>query len=116
MTEITWMKKTCAICPFSRTKTLGLHPDRAAEFADMANNPHTDFPCHKTATLLDDDEDDHGYVHGENSKTCHGFKTLQIACNDDEEGFVPDGDGFDDYYEMIEAHEEIYTKRKRLRK
>jgi len=103
-----FMKKTCALCPFSRSKTLWLSPSRAADFAYMAQNRYNDFPCHKTADYQEEDDYGRGgYVHGEKSKTCHGFLTLQSAENGNPpEGFVPDGDGFEDVYEMIEHHEE----------
>lgn len=112
----TWMKKTCCeLCPFSKTKTLWLHPERAEEFASMAGNPFSDFPCHKTADLQEDTEySDGGYVHGERSFTCHGFKTLQASeCGDAEDEFTPDGDGFDDYWEMLDRHQERYDKHDR---
>lgn len=107
MTERTWMKKTCALCPFSRSKTLYLHPERAADFAYMAENPFNDFPCHKTAELYEahNDWDESGYVHGENSFTCCGFLSLQVNENGNEpEGFEPDPDAFNDCHEMIDHH------------
>lgn len=109
-----YVKKTCALCPFSRTKTLWLHPERAEDFAYMAQNPYTDFPCHKTAEFVEDDEDvGGGYVRGARSKTCHGFLTLQRASNDcggedHGDGFIPDGDGFEDVDEMIDRHAELW--------
>lgn len=111
-----WVKKTCALCPFSRSKTLWLHPDRAHDFAYMAQNPYSDFPCHKTAELHEDD-DSSGYVRGARSKTCHGFMTLQCAENGrTPEGFAPDGDGFEDAYEMIDAHTEHWEDSQARRK
>lgn len=115
-----FMKTTCALCPFSRTKTLWLHPERAEEFAYMAGNPYTDFPCHKTAEYIEDDYTGDGeYVHGERSKTCHGFLTLQRASNDADDadhgdGFIPDGDGFEDIDEMIDRHAELWEAQHRL--
>lgn len=114
-----FMKKTCALCPFSRTKTLGLHPERAEDFAYMAAKSYNDFPCHKTADYYepDHDDDDSGYVHGEHSKTCHGFLTLQCEENGrSPEGFVPDGDGFQDVDEMIYVHAELWENRETRRK
>jgi hypothetical protein len=111
------MKKTCALCPFSRTKTLALHPERAADFAYMAQNPYSSFPCHKTAELDEDDPESSEYVWGESSKMCHGFLTLQRAENgieDDE--FQPDGDGFECTHEMIEHHEELWDADMKRRK
>lgn len=110
MAHVDYMKKCCGLCPFSRSSTLFLHPERAEEFAYMAENPYTDFPCHKTADYQEENEwDEGGFVHGEGSKTCHGFKTLQMAMNATEReywqsGFAPDGNGFEDTYEMIDHH------------
>ena len=108
-----FMKKTCALCPFSRSKTLGLHPNRAEEFAYTASNPYTDFPCHKTAEYQEEtDYESGGYVFGAESKTCHGFLALQSNENGLEpDGFVRDGDGFEDVHEMIEHHEKLWDER-----
>jgi hypothetical protein len=114
MDERTWMKKCCGLCPYARKGTLGLHPERAEELAYMAQNRYADFPCHKTADYIEEDDfHEGGYVHGEKSFTCHGFKTLQMTENATEkqyerEGFVPDGLGFEDVDEMIDAHTEIF--------
>ncbi len=111
------MKECCGLCPFAHTGTLALHPDRAADFAFMASSPYSDFPCHKTAVEVEDDYEGGGtsYVRGEKSLTCHGFKTLQMAENASEEqyeqeGFKPDGNGFEDPYEMIDCHTEILER------
>lgn len=113
-----FMKKTCAICPFSRSKTLVLHPERAEEFASMACNPFNDFPCHKTAGYAEDDRTgEGGFVHGATSKTCHGFLTLQASeTGRAPEGFKPDGDGFDDWHEIVDTHEELWDQQQRERK
>jgi hypothetical protein len=113
-----WMKKTCALCPFSRTKTLFLHPERAEEFAYMAQNPYNDFPCHKTAEYEEETAwHDGGFVAGEHSKTCHGFMTLQAEENGLEiDGFTPDGDGFQSIDEMLETHEDLWEAQQRSRK
>jgi hypothetical protein len=106
-----WMKKTCSLCPFSRSKTLFLHPRRAEEFADMASDRYRDFPCHKTADCKEGDDGwgEGDYVRGEHSKTCHGFLTLQNSENGIEDpDFVPDGDGFEDTYEMMDRHLELF--------
>lgn len=111
-------KKCCGMCPFARDGTLGLHPERAEEFAVMATNPYNDFVCHKTGET---DEDFYGdgeaaIVRGENSRTCHGFRTLQMASNDGEvfdyedESNKPDGKGFECEYEMVERHEELWER------
>jgi hypothetical protein len=88
------MKTTCSLCPYSKTKTLGLHPDRAEEFAYLAQNPYNDFPCHKTAVYHEPmgyEDEESGYVFGDD--------------------FEPDGDGFESTDEMISAHIEIWEKR-----
>lgn len=104
-----FMKTTCALCPFSRSKTLVLHPERAEEFAIMATNPYNDFPCHKTADEVEDGEGSTHYVHGETSKTCHGFRALQLNENGGPDGdFTWTDDGFSDYGEMIDHHLELW--------
>lgn len=113
-----WMKKCCNRCPFAKNNTLFLHPERAEEFAYMAENPFTDFPCHKTADYLEtDDGENDGYVFGETSVTCHGFKTLQMAQNASERdydisGFIADGNGFECPYDMIDTHTEHWELEK----
>jgi hypothetical protein len=104
--ERTWMKKCCGLCPFGLKGTLWLHPRRAEDFAYMASNPYSDFPCHKTAEYEEETEySDGGYVHGEHSFTCHGFKALQVNCNREVEGFTYDEDEvFSSPEEMIEHH------------
>lgn len=107
------MLRTCAMCPFSRTKTLVLHPDRAAEFAYMAQNRYINFPCHKTAEYQESDDGENDcFVSGKDSKTCHGFRTLQCEENGlNPEDFKPDSDGFQSCDEMIDRHEEIWEER-----
>lgn len=101
------MKEPCALCPYSRSKTLWLHPERAADFAYNAANRYGDFPCHKTADLRED-EDGHGeYVAGRKSLTCNGFLSLQVRENGLRiDGFEPSADAFEDHWEMIERHQE----------
>ena len=110
MFERTWMKKTCELCPFSRSNTLWLHPERAEEFASMASNPYNDFPCHKTADYQEETEyTDGGYVHGERSFTCCGFLSLQVNENGrGPKGFDPSPNAFDDWHDMVDHHTEKY--------
>ncbi|WP_282027101.1 hypothetical protein [Limimaricola cinnabarinus] len=110
MSERTWMKKPCGRCPFARVGALGLHPKRAEDFASMAQNPFNDFPCHKTADYAEDEGDGSGgYVHGEQSFTCNGFLSLQVSENGrGPKGFEPHPDAFEDYYEMVEHHEDLW--------
>lgn len=110
----TWMKEPCGPCPYSRTKTLALHPDRAADFAYSAQNPYNDFPCHKTADLHEDDDGGSEYVAGRRSLTCNGFLSLQVNENGSgPEGFEPHPDGFCEAWEMIERHTELWEDRER---
>lgn len=103
----TWMKQPCGPCPFSRKNTLWLHPERASDFANMASNPYSDFPCHKTADLCEDDEGFSEYVAGNRSLTCNGFLSLQVNENGrGPSGFVPHPDAFGDHWEMCEHHED----------
>lgn len=106
----TWMKEPCGPCPFSRSKTLPLHPERAEEFAIMAQNPYNDFPCHRTADYQEEtDYSNGGFVHGERSLTCNGFLSLQVnECGDGPEAFEPHPDAFGDYWEMVEHHTELW--------
>ena len=101
-----WMKEPCGPCPFSRSKTLPLHPERANEFAAMAQNPYSSFPCHKTADLVEEtDFEPGGYVHGDRSFVCNGFLSLQVSENaNGPDGFEPHSDAFEDSYEMAEHH------------
>ena len=106
----TWMKEPCGPCPFSRSKTLPLHPERAAEFAGMAQNPFSDFPCHKTADYREEtDHHEGGYTHGPRSMTCNGFLSLQARETGIEpDGFTPDHDAFTDINEMIDHHTALW--------
>lgn len=109
------MKEPCGPCPFSRSKTLPLHPERAEDFAYMAQNPYSDFVCHKTAedftqTDAEGNEEDL-LVRGEKSLTCNGFLSLQVSENDNApEGFEPHPDAFSEAYEMIEHHTYLWEQ------
>ena len=115
--ENTVMKKCCGLCPYSRKDTLFLHPDRAADFAYQAENPYTDFVCHKTGVVHEDhyDEDQqNAIVRGEKSLTCAGFHAMQNIVNGTEERSeieIDFKDHFSDTYEMIEHHETEHEKR-----
>lgn len=109
----TWMKQPCGLCPYSSVNTLWLHPDRAADFANNAANPYSDFPCHKTADLLEDDEGYSEYVAGARSLTCNGFLSLQVNENGrGPEGFKPHPDAFGEVWDMIAHHEEEWLERR----
>ena len=102
------VKRPCSPCPFSRVNTLFLHPERASDFAFMAQNPYTDFVCHKTGVSEENESGGSSIVRGEKSATCCGFKSLQASENGGE--FEPHPDAFCEVYEMIEHHEEEWLK------
>lgn len=109
----TWMKEPCGPCPYSRSKTLWLHPERAEDFAYNASNRYSDFPCHKTADLVEDDDGSGEYLAGERSLTCNGFLSLQVNENGGgPEGFEPHPDAFCDTWEMTDHHREEYDRRR----
>lgn len=118
MSERYWMKEPCGPCPYSRSKTLPVHPDRAAEFAASACNPFTVFPCHKTADYLEEtDLREGGFTHGPRSFECNGFLSLRHhEIGDGPEGFEPHPDAFSSSAEMVEKHTDLWTsERLRLR-
>ena len=102
------MKECCGLCPYSKKNTLFLHPERAEDFANAAENPYNDFVCHKTGvTLEEEDFDDRGgdIVRGEKSLTCMGFASLQENINGTH-GAKVDPNAFEDAWEMIDHHTE----------
>jgi hypothetical protein len=118
MTQRTWMKESCGPCPFSRSKTLPLHPERAEEFASMTGNPYTDFPCHKTADYEEETEwREGGFVHGARSFTCNGFLSMRVnELGDGPEGFKPHPDAFEDWWEMVDHHAELWAQQQPARR
>lgn len=99
------MNKCCGLCPYSRKNTLTLGSERAEDFAYSAENPYTDFVCHKTGVTLDDGESE--IVRGEKSLTCAGFHVMQSLINGTKSEIEIDyEDHFSDSWEMIEHHEE----------
>jgi len=105
-----YMKKPCPQCPFRRDVKPYLHPDRAAEMAYAAQNPHSSFICHKTTEYNEDSEDMECTEH---SKECAGFLTLRAQCGEDvPEGFDPSWElCYTDTYEMIDAYEQEWEKK-----
>ena len=103
-----FMKKPCDWCPFRSDVDFKFSTERASEFAYMATIRYNSFPCHKTADCPEDEEGNEiGYIHGEKSKECAGFLTLQInegaPCH---KGFKPSELVYGDAYEMISRYEE----------
>lgn len=107
------MKECCGLCPYSRDKTLFLHPERAEDFAFQAENPYSDFVCHKTGVPEEEDEyDDNAgaIVRGEKSLTCMGFASMQHTISNGDDSFKIDPNAFEDAWEMIEHHTEKYEE------
>lgn len=108
MSEV--MKKCCGLCPYSRKNTLFLHPDRAYDFAISAENPYSDFVCHKTGLVYEDDESSE-IRRGEKSLTCAGFHAMQCLSNGlDPEIKIDHEDHFEDCYEMADHHEDHWNE------
>ena len=109
------MNKCCGLCPFSRKNTLYLHPERAEEFAYMADNRYNDFVCHKTGVTHEDHPDEERQteiVRGEKSLTCAGFHAMQGAINGKKTEIEFDvEDHFSDTWEMVEHHETYHYER-----
>ncbi len=105
-----FVKKPCKHCPFRNDVTPFLHPDRAAEIAYAAENPYSDFPCHKTTEYNEDTED---LEYTDRSLTCAGFLTLRAQSGEDiPEGFEPSWEIiYTDPYEMVQAYEEQWENR-----
>lgn len=108
------MKRCCGLCPYSRKNTLFLHPDRASDFANSANNPYNDFVCHKTGVVHEEhpiEEMRNEIVRGEKSLTCAGFHVLQSQINGTESEIEIDmQDHFGEAWEMEAHHEENYNE------
>lgn len=94
---------------------LFLHPERAEQIAYAAQNPYTDFWCHKT-TVNDEEFGGEGteMVATNKSKMCAGFLTLRAQCGEAiPKGFEPSWDMcYIDAYEMVEAYEIQWEKEK----
>jgi hypothetical protein len=115
----------CDTCPFLRNG-LRLHPERAEEIGEMLlSNPGGEFPCHKTITHGDNDEE---YGHAslvDRDKEIHCAGALIFAEKNESSTqmmricqrigmYKPDGilnspswnDVFDDLDEMVEVNVE----------
>lgn len=98
-----FMKEPCQHCPFRRDVRPFLRVERAEDIAYAAQNPYSEFHCHKT--IEHDDETGEG-ISTNKSLTCAGFLTLQIneAGVDTPEGFEPSELAYDTCREMIDAY------------
>lgn len=108
-----YMKKPCKHCPFRRDVEPFLHPERAADIAYSAQNPYSDFPCHKTLDYNCDSDDGEG-AETENTKTCAGFLAMQIneGATEAPKGFVWPDNTYSDCWEMVDAYEEAWNSRR----
>jgi hypothetical protein len=107
-----FMKAPCKHCPFRSDVRPFLHPERAEDIAFSTSNPYSSFPCHKT---LEYDEAGEGLEETAESKTCAGFLAMQIneGAVECPSGFkLPDG-VYTDPYEMIEAYEWEWNKKRK---
>lgn len=106
-----FVKKPCKHCPFRNDVKPFLHPDRAAELAYAAQNPYSEFPCHKT-TEYDEDSEDNDMLVTEKSLECAGFLTLRAQeTNEIPEGFEPSWElCYTDTWDMISAYDEEWEK------
>ena len=109
--EIDYVKKPCKHCPFRNDVTPYLHPDKASEIAYAAQNPYSDFPCHKT-TEYDEDSEDGDMMITDRSLTCAGFLTLRAQAGESvPKGFEPSWEiCYIDEFEMSQAYEEEWDK------
>ena len=101
-----YMKKPCQHCPFRVDVKPYLHPERAYEIANVAENPYSSFPCHKTTSRNDD-----GYLtERDTEKECAGMLTMRANSLGEEslpEGFVPSFEQcYSEPYDMYQAYEE----------
>lgn len=105
-----YVKKPCKHCPFRNDVTPFLHPDRATQLAYAAQNPYSEFHCHKT--IEHDEEDGEGIVTNE-SKLCAGFLTLRAQAGESlPDGFEPSFDiVYEDEWDMISAYEEQWDNK-----
>lgn len=105
-----FMKQPCDMCPFTRKANFHFSVERAQDLAYLTQNPYNSFPCHKTAELREDEDGYYSeYVHGNKSKECAGFLSMQInECGDKykPEGFEVSEIAYEDAEEMICRYEE----------
>jgi len=113
--EKSFMEKPCQHCPFKTNVKPFLHPDRAADIAYAAQNPYSDFPCHKTLGYVENEEGEEDTARTEESKECAGFLTMRCkelgeeAVHEIKEGFKPAyEDVYEDAGEMADAYEEAW--------
>lgn len=107
------MKAPCQHCPFRIDVHPFLHPDRAYEIAAAAENPYSDFPCHKTTESVEDDDGSGEMMRVESSKECAGFLTLRARLTSDgvPKDFKPAWDlVYEDADHMYDAYEEASNR------
>ncbi len=121
------LKKPCKNCPFGNTRTriTFVSRERAEEIEESAYR--NGFPCHLSADDTSDEDEDGGFVFGENTQHCVG--ALLMHLKDGESGNVPftnlDEDEQDlirdrldwsaPVFESVEAFLDANTERKRKR-
>lgn len=81
------LKTPCKNCPFSNTRTRirFVSRERAEEIEESAYR--NGFPCHLSADDTSDDDEEGGFVFGENTQHCVG--ALLMHLKDDESGNIP---------------------------
>lgn len=106
-----FVKKPCKHCPFRNDVKPYLHPDRSWEIANIATNPYSSFPCHKT-TEYDEDSEDGYMIETEKSKQCAGMLTMRAQLGERiPSGFEPSWEMcYIDPYDMTSAYEEEWNK------
>lgn len=106
-----FVKSPCKHCPFRNDVKPYLHPDRAAEIAYATQNPYSSFSCHKTTEYDEDLEDQ---ICTNESKECAGFLTMRAQAGESiPNGFNPSWEiCYIDPYDMIDAYEEEWNKKK----
>jgi hypothetical protein len=111
MSDRWFTKKPCAQCPYRRDVKPFLTADRGEELAYHAENPYTDFPCHKT-TIEDDNSDEGDMMVTEDSLTCAGFLSMQVEWGgrDCPDGFTPSDLVYSEPYEMADAYAEEWGR------
>lgn len=105
------LKRPCKNCPFAPTPTRITFrcAERAEEIAESAYR--NGFPCHLSATFIEDDGDDEcgsgGYVFGEKTQHCVGAIMMFLSENSEWPGIYNDdelADRLRDYVDWTAPH------------